>query len=156
MKTRFYDPYRKDGNKVKTNLPNLKVSTNASGVYFIKDKETGEIVYIGYSKSSLYKTIYRHFQEWTDSSRRRKKRFTYPKFGYSVRIIYTTTERAWLLEKYLILKMKPRDNNLKYETYLSEEQQANVEETLGDCKEAPRKDFFEWLKHYQQQNSNAF
>lgn len=37
----------------------------SAGVYFIK--ENGVIVYIGFSGTCLYSTLYRHFQQWIDN-----------------------------------------------------------------------------------------
>lgn len=126
--TKFSDPY--NGNS--TSITHLRHDKPQSGVYFIKSKRTDEIVYIGFSKGNLYKTIYRHFQRWVDTSREVKTRFTYNKTGYQVRVIFTTPHRAEYLEKYLILKMKPRDNKLKYDSYLNFEQKEIAETTLKD------------------------
>ena len=57
-KSKWRPPYTKDG---KTNFPLRK----KSGVYLIKKKDLGSIVYVGFSGSDLYKTMYRHFQQWT-------------------------------------------------------------------------------------------
>jgi hypothetical protein len=57
-KTRYKEPYNKYG---KTNFG---FTENKSGVYLIKSKRTNKIVYVGYSASNLYKTMYRHFQSW--------------------------------------------------------------------------------------------
>lgn len=100
----------------------------ASGVYFIREKKTGKVVYIGYSERQLRRTIYRHFQAWND---KRQERFTYNPEAHQVRLIITTPGRARILEKYLILKAQPRDNSLKYENYLSEKQEERAEEVLS-------------------------
>jgi hypothetical protein len=42
----------------------------------------------------------------------------------------TSPARAALLEKYLIQKFKPRDNELKYNNYLSERQIERAEEIV--------------------------
>jgi hypothetical protein len=55
-KTKFLPPYDENG---KTNFPSRK----RTGVYLIK--ENGIIVYVGYSGKDLYKTMYRHFEQWT-------------------------------------------------------------------------------------------
>ena len=40
----------------------------ANGVYLIRDRHTGDIVYIGESHSErLYGTLTRHFQAWSDA-----------------------------------------------------------------------------------------
>lgn len=100
-KSRWIDPYQKPG---KTNA---RHTTGKSGVYLIRNK-AGDIVYIGYSSSDLYKTMYRHFQSWTD---RRQIRVTYsPKGGFQVRVILCTPKQAAALERVLIAKIQPRDN----------------------------------------------
>ena len=106
-KTRFKPPYDKKG---KTNF---RFTDKKAGVYLVKNKD-GKIVYIGMSKSNLYKTMYRHFQSWKDSS---QIRIVYPKHGYTVRVVLTTPKRAYLLERALILKIKPKDNPHKLELF---------------------------------------
>ena len=122
-KTSFLSAYNDEG---KPNLKVLSASLKQSGVYFVKDnKDT--IVYVGYSESNLYKTIYRHFQSWNDKTQRRA---TFPK-SYKVRIIFTTPKRAALLEKYLISKFKPKDNDLIPED-LTPKQESQAREILND------------------------
>ena len=108
-------PYKKDGS---TNMVFFK---NKSGVYIIRErtKISGyKIVYIGYSATNLYKTIMRHFQEWSDP---RGKRVTYidkinkPGYNYLVTVSTCVPSLAERLEAYLIKKNKPRDNQEKYE-----------------------------------------
>lgn len=84
---------------------------NRAGVYLIKDRN-GKIVYVGHSQSSVYDTMYRHFQSWNDNQRR----VTYPKKGYTVRVVTTTPKQAVKLESLLIQKHKPKDN--KYKLFL--------------------------------------
>lgn len=82
------------------------------GVYLIYQKD--EIVYIGYSGTNLYKTMYRHFQKWTDKT---QHRVVYPDHtGITVRVVYTNNGyRASRLERALILKYTPKDNTVIYE-----------------------------------------
>ncbi|MDR1552567.1 MAG: GIY-YIG nuclease family protein [Prevotellaceae bacterium] len=110
---KFLPPYQKDGKAT------FRESLNRTGVYIIKENE--KIVYIGYSGYNLYKTMYRHFQSWNHkfqdvvsykSTLNRKK--------YTVRIVYCTKKQAYVLEKKLIQKYKPRDNELKYKDIFSE------------------------------------
>lgn len=125
-KTRFAAPYRIVGGREVVNLPTCPRCAQ-TGVYFIKSNRTGKVIYIGYSSSNLYKTITRHFQTWND---KQQDRFVYSKNGYTVRVIFTSMNRAAILEKYLITKYKPRDNKMKYDSYLSaseEKQAANIE-----------------------------
>lgn len=105
-KTKFNAPYTNR----KTNFSNAK---NKSGVYIIKKEN--EVVYVGHSKSNLYKTLYRHFQEWNHPY---QKVTTYSqRQNYKVRIIFTTPEQAVRLEAYLVNKYKPVDNDHKLIKY---------------------------------------
>jgi excinuclease UvrABC nuclease subunit len=100
-KTRFTPPYDSKG---KTNF---RFAEKKSGVYLIKSKRTNKIVYVGYSGNNLYRTMYRHFQKWTDNT---QYRATFSKDKYSVRIVFSSPKRASLLEKALIKKYKPKGN----------------------------------------------
>lgn len=108
QKTKFLPPYVNG----KTTFAEAK---NKSGVYLIK--EDGVIVYIGYSSNNLYRTLYRHFQDWNHTS---QQVITYKGKDldrYTVRIIYCTPLQAERLEAYLIQKMEPRDNYMKMKSY---------------------------------------
>lgn len=115
-KTIFLNAYDKDG---KPNIKVLKPSQKQSGVYLIKNT-ADKIVYVGYSETQLYKTIYRHFQSWNDRTQRRA---TFPR-DYKVRVILTTPARALTLEKYLINKLQPKENDLIMDITPREEAQA--------------------------------
>jgi len=84
---------------------------NVKGVYIIRKKKV--ILYIGYSGVDLYKTMYRHFQDWNDYS---QVRVEYKNIGnLKVDIILTSTKlEASRLEKALIIKYKPKDNPDQY------------------------------------------
>lgn len=125
-KTRFAPIYITKDGKQKVNLPTCS-TCNQSGVYFIKSNRTGEIVYIGFSGSNLYKTITRHFQTWNDFFQLRK---VYSKNNYTIRVIFTHPKRAAILEQYLINKYKPRDNKLIKE-YLTPQEEKAARETLA-------------------------
>lgn len=125
-KFRFAPPYKKDG---KTSFPK---SQNRPGVYIIK--ENGKIVYIGYSGSNLYKTMYRHFQAWRDATQRRVEYNPKGRKKYSVRIIYCTKSQAPRLEKMLIKKIGPRDNDEKYNSYQPTKWDHNVEEDFWEIR----------------------
>jgi len=111
-KFKFLKPYANAGIGFITNFPESK---KRSGVYIIK--EDGVIVYVGYSATDLYTTMYRHFQEWND---KRGARVTYfnllNKRVYKVRLVYCTPLQAARLEKALIIKYYPRDNKEKYDS----------------------------------------
>lgn len=106
---KFRPPYQKNG---KTTFPERE----RPGVYIIK--EDNKIVYVGFSSNNLYRTMYRHFQRWhhrfqpvvTYSNRIKEK-------AYTVRVIYCTPKQADKLEKMLIKKYQPRDNDLSYIDY---------------------------------------
>ncbi len=109
-KFKFLPPYTPEG---KTTFP---ATVDRSGVYLVK--ENGKVVYIGMSKINLYRTLYRHFQAWSHSlqevttyqSRLKKNKYT-------VRVVLCTPSQAERLERALIIKNKPRDNELKYKGY---------------------------------------
>ena len=67
--SKFFTPYYKKNNNLKCSLDHSKVK-DKTGVYLIK--QDSKIVYVGYSIGSLYKTIYRHFQDWNDKAQDRK------------------------------------------------------------------------------------
>ena len=82
------------------------------GVYLIRDKITHQLLYIGFSGSNLYKTMYRHFQSWND---RQQIRITYDRDRVQVRVVYCRSASvASKLEKGLIIKYEPKDNPQKY------------------------------------------
>ena len=108
LKSRFNSPYK--GEK-----SNLSFCKDKPGVYLIKEVSSGQIVYIGYSAGNLEKTCLRHFQSWDD---KRQVRVSYRnRDNYTVRVIATTAARAELLERSLIIKIKPRDNPNKLKAY---------------------------------------
>lgn len=99
--SKWIDPYDKG-------KPTYK-KRNKPGVYLIRSKSTNKIVYVGFSKNNMYRTMYRHFQQWQG------QHITYNPNNFEVRIIETTSARAEKLEKYLIHKYKPVDNSFKYD-----------------------------------------
>ncbi|MFA6918437.1 MAG: hypothetical protein WC285_06485 [Candidatus Gracilibacteria bacterium] len=109
-KFKFLPPYKSPG---KTMFPEIQ---RRSGVYLIK--ENAKLVYVGMSGGNLYKTLYRHFEAWNHpdqevvsyQSRMKKNKYT-------VRCVLCKPGQAARLEKYLILKFKPRDNEIKYNNY---------------------------------------
>lgn len=116
-KTRWFEPYYK--RKSGTPKPALKDCWTCAqaGVYMIRHKGSDSVVYVGSSRTQLKKTIYRHFEQWTDKQHKSNRSFerkTYPKFGYEIRFFKCTASQAVRMEKYLIQKMQPKDNPLKY------------------------------------------
>ena len=108
--SRFIKPYKSTG---KTSLPEL---INKSGVYLIK--ENSRLVYVGMSQTNLYRTMYRHFEQWSHNG---QGVITYvsklKKNDYTVRVVLCSKVQAGRLEKALIKKHRPRDNENKYKSY---------------------------------------
>lgn len=107
---KYFPPYKAAG---KTRFPETR---NLSGCYLIK--ENGKIVYVGSSTVNLYKTLYRHFQRWNHRYQNvttYKDRLNDKK--YTIRLIVCTAARAIRLERALIKKYRPRDNDEKYQAY---------------------------------------
>jgi excinuclease UvrABC nuclease subunit len=108
--SRFQKPYKSTG---RTTFPEM---INKSGVYLIR--ENSRLVYVGMSQTNLYRTMYRHFETWNHSG---QGVITYAgkmkKNDYTVRVILCTKAQAARLEKALIKKHRPRDNENKYKSY---------------------------------------
>jgi hypothetical protein len=117
FKTHWFSPYVKKNGIYK---PNLKLLSEQfkTGVYFIRNKKTKKILYVGYSGYNLYKTIYRHFQKWTDQQYRAT--FDKKNNDYQLQIIFCKTKQAQRLENYFIKKYKEIGqatyNNYQYTT----------------------------------------
>jgi hypothetical protein len=77
------------------------------GVYLIYIN--GLLRYVGYSTYDVYKTMYRHFQSWRDST---QTRITYPRSpDVKIRVVYTNTaKQAAILERALRIRYQPTDN----------------------------------------------
>ena len=99
----------------------LRRIKGSSGVYVIRDRATGETLYVGESHASrLYETLTRHLQQW-----RRWKSFwrgqfgeghdpglTYPRDSVEVAVRVTGGDDAIDEEARLIRRLRPRDNLL--------------------------------------------
>ena len=85
------------------------------GIYFIISKRSGNVRYIGYSGSNVYKTALRHFQAWNDKT---QTRVTYNPQNYKIQFFVfpntTTRETINRYELILIRSIKPKDNPMKY------------------------------------------
>ena len=130
--TKTFKPYTKEGRC--TLQP--KEGTRA-GVYIIGKKINGkpQIVYVGYSATNLYKTMYRHFQNWNDTS---QQRVTYKQLSdVFIRVVFCGGQKAALLEEALILKYKPRDNNLKLELYTERQRDKIISEFTTEAEFIP-------------------
>lgn len=130
-KTKWKPPYDKAG---KTNFPDRK----KSGVYLIKQKDSGVIVYVGFSGSDLYKTMYRHFQKWDHPSQPVVTYVNKDRNNYLVRVVYCTPKQAAALEELLIVKYKPTDNPQKLEFIANKSSyQVEVLEKFYEAVEVP-------------------
>jgi len=148
-KSRWFDPYILNA-KGKP-VPAIKDCWTCAqaGVYLIRHKQTGAIVYVGSSRTQLKSTIYRHFQQWTDKQQSTNKSFerkTYPKTGYyEIRFYKCTADQALKMEKYLITKLQPKDNPLKYEkiTEATREAGKKLYEKATAAPTIPKEDYSE-------------
>ena len=97
---------------------------NKPGVYMIYENQT--LVYIGYSKRNVYKSLYRHFypyREKTNQDRKYWKDLT----NIKVRVIYTNTPgRAENLEIALIQKYKPKLNTIQYKAWQPNQKEKSI------------------------------
>lgn len=100
MKVSRAKPAYKDGR------PTFK-TRRRPGVYLIY--VNGILRYVGYSTYDVYKTMYRHFQSWRDST---QTRITYPRSpDVKIRVVYTNTaKQAAVLERALRIRYQPTDN----------------------------------------------
>lgn len=98
------------------------------GTYIIyKETDKPRVpVYVGFSASNVYKTLYRHFQSWNDST---QVRTTYSKTGpYKVRVILSGPKTAEKLERLLLSKLQPKDNPRKLALILTKADKKIIEE----------------------------
>lgn len=107
-KTKWYLPYNGD----KTTFSNTQ---GKAGVYLIK--KDSEIVYVGYSKNNVYRTMYRHFEVW--NANQTVNTYDGKSGDYKCRVLLTTPAQAMKLETALIVKHQPRDNEKKLNNILS-------------------------------------
>jgi hypothetical protein len=111
---------------------------NIGGVYIIYEK--GKIVYVGYSRTNLYRTLYRHFSKWNDS----QYRVVYsPKDeNIKVKVIYTKASyMAKVLEQALILQHKPKDNENLYDDFEADDKE---KQALKEFNQAPENDIVQY------------
>lgn len=98
------------------------------GAYIIY-KQTGDKktpLYVGFSASNVYKTLYRHFQSWNDKT---QVRTTYNRTGpFKVRIILAGPKTAEKLERALLKRLKPKDNPRKLTSFLTKQDIRYIQE----------------------------
>ena len=87
----------------------FKTLRGRSGVYFIKSKESGALLYIGESHTDrLHKTLARHFQAWTGKT----AGATYRRGQVTVAVEIVPASKAVEIQNALICSENPRDNKL--------------------------------------------
>jgi len=110
-KQRLVAPY-KEIKGIKHTTCNLR---NVGGIYIIYDFY-GKVKYIGMSANNLYRTMYHHFQSWSDRSG--QIRITYNPNKVKVAVCYITDlDKIYKLEKALIIKYRDKvklDNPNQY------------------------------------------
>ena len=119
--SKWFEPYK---SWQRTNYPKI---TNKYGVYFIRKKSNLEIVYIGFSRSNLYKALYRHFQYYNDNgSNNGQRRIYYDNAAkYEVAILISSQKHAAKLEKHYIFEYRPKDCDFKYDSYFENSEPAS-------------------------------
>lgn len=114
VKTKPLPPYNEKGK------PNFPVR-NVPGVYVVL--KAGAIVYAGYSKNNLYRTMYHHFQNWNDSTNQYRAIWKNLE-GIKVYVIYCDSGRvAKLLENAIIIKHRPKANVNVYDGFITDEKE---------------------------------
>lgn len=120
----WFNPYDKDG---KTNF--LRLTRHKYGVYIIRDKKTQKIKYIGHSASNLYKTLYRHFQYYSDKNLQYRAMYNKTD-NVEICLLLTNKTNAPKLEMALIKEFKPEDAFFKYENIEVKTKGNKIFETL--------------------------
>ena len=100
------------------------------GVYLIRELPSKQIVYVGMSKSNLWKALYRHFQSWNDY---RCRRVVYhDRDRYEVKTLVLEQGEVDRYERSLIREFLPRDNADMYEDF--EDIISGMDTVLGEIK----------------------
>lgn len=113
---RWYDA-GKPGEPYPAALRGLR-GLDASGVYAIRDKRSGEVLYVGESHSGkLYATLTRHMQGWSRGSSSHRgwtgpndPGVTYLRSAVQIRWRVSSSRDAMRLESAWIRRLRPRDN----------------------------------------------
>jgi hypothetical protein len=105
---------------------------NKPGVYIVYEDK--KVVYVGYSGNNVYRTMYRHFQRWSDNT---QYRALFNRNRHKVRLIYCTQAKAKKLEDALILKYKPVYNSNIFANFEPDKREITILEEYNDTEFAP-------------------
>lgn len=115
----WFDPYKKGLTRAGRRRTNFKeyAGSRVFGVYMVRSKKTGKVLYVGYSDYQLRKTIYRHFQEWSDPgngyAEQYRTTFKNP-HAYQIQLIFPERREDTIdLESYFILLNDPEKNKVE-------------------------------------------
>jgi excinuclease UvrABC nuclease subunit len=102
--------YRSVAKNNKNKFPQwMNILKNRSGVYIIKNRNTGEVLYIGESHTGrLDNTLKRHFYAWEDSPER--EHFIFHTHDVEVAVILTPPKNAQKTQNILIKRLLPKHN----------------------------------------------
>lgn len=114
-RTEWAVPFEPDGRrpgKPVTRWPKrIRNLRGRSGIYFIRDKETEEVLYVGRASTDLMKTLQRHFWCWSGDRRGPHRRVTYDRGTVEVRVNLVPPDQVVRAEAEAIFRHRPRDNS---------------------------------------------
>ena len=103
MKRLIYTPTKVGGRY----HPRIRELANASGVYVIRRRESGRVLYVGESHSGrLYDTLTRHFRAWTGPT----AGYTCDPADVEVAIVRVPAPSAVAAQNALIARLRPHWN----------------------------------------------
>jgi hypothetical protein len=115
-------PYDKNGRT------NFKLR-DQPGVYVIFRGK--KVIYVGFSKTNLYRTMYRHFQTWNDKTKQYRMLIKNLD-NIKIAVIYCKGAKlAKLLENALILRYRPELNLNIYDGYIMDTDEKRALDLLG-------------------------
>jgi hypothetical protein len=102
----WFNPRREDGSFIDA----VRALRGQSGAYLIRDLESGDLLYVGQSKSGrLYQTATRHFQEWGPPHDRR----SFVGVPVEMAVIVCPPWAAEEVQFYLIQRWQPSVNTVQ-------------------------------------------
>jgi excinuclease UvrABC nuclease subunit len=117
----WFDPW--EGNRWAQPIRAMK---GRSGVYAIRSRSSGEVLYVGESHSgSLYRTVVRHFEQWDGPT----AGATYSRDHVELALLITPAGEAREIQYQFIEQLEPRDNVIGNE---DDDEDLDDEEEDGD------------------------